>query len=85
MVGRAKELLLGPPLNTEQLVHERLGKPTALAVLASDNLSSSAYATEEILRVLVPAVGWAPRSRAMTPVMIGESTIGESPGGPGCG
>jgi amino acid transporter len=40
-------------------MHERLGKPTALAVFASDNLSSSAYATEEILRVLVPAVGVA--------------------------
>src|SRR5690606_41164396 len=35
----------------------RLGKPTALAVFASDNLSSSAYATEEILHVLVPVVG----------------------------
>ncbi len=59
IVERGKDRLLGPPLNTEQLVHERLGKPTALAVFASDNLSSSAYATEEILRVLVPAVGLA--------------------------
>ncbi len=59
MVERTKDRLLGPPLNTEQLVHERLGRPTALAVFASDNLSSSAYATEEILRVLVPAVGLA--------------------------
>ncbi|HKE73815.1 MAG TPA: amino acid permease [Acidimicrobiales bacterium] len=56
---RAKRRLLGPPLTTDQLEHERLGKPTALAVFASDNLSSSAYATEEILRVLVPAVGVA--------------------------
>ncbi len=56
---RVKRRLLGPPLHTEQLEHERLGKPTALAVFASDNLSSSAYATEEILRVLVPAVGLA--------------------------
>ena len=56
---RVKRKLLGPPLHTEQLDHERLGKPTALAVFASDNLSSSAYATEEILRVLVPAVGLA--------------------------
>jgi len=56
---RVKKRILGPPLNTEQLAHERLGKPTALAVFASDNLSSSAYATEEILRVLVPAVGVA--------------------------
>ena len=51
---RLKKRLLGPPLDTDQLEHERLGKPTALAVFASDNLSSSAYATEEILRVLDP-------------------------------
>src|SRR5437763_4021148 len=56
---RLKCRLLGQPLHTEELEHERLGKPTALAVFASDNLSSSAYATEEILRVLVPAVGVA--------------------------
>ncbi|HYL52592.1 MAG TPA: APC family permease, partial [Acidimicrobiia bacterium] len=54
---RLKNRLLGPPLHTEELEHERLGKPTALAVFASDNLSSSAYATEEMLRVLVPIVG----------------------------
>ncbi len=56
---RIKNKLLGPPLNTARLIHERLGKPTALAVFASDNLSSSAYASEEILRVLLPAVGVA--------------------------
>jgi amino acid transporter len=56
---RVKNRLLGPPLDTSRLVHERLGKPTALAVFASDNLSSSAYATEEILKVLVPVVGVA--------------------------
>src|SRR5258708_2046981 len=56
---RLKNKLLGPPLHTEQLDDERLGKPTALAVFASDNLSSSAYATEEILRVLLPAIGVA--------------------------
>src|SRR3954466_3027486 len=54
---RLKNALLGPPLHTEKLEHERLGKPTALAVFASDNLSSSAYATEEMLRVLIPIVG----------------------------
>jgi amino acid transporter len=56
---RLKVRLLGEPLHTEELEHERLGRPTALAVFASDNLSSSAYATEEILRVLVPAIGVA--------------------------
>ena len=39
---RLKRKLLGPPLHTDELEHERLGKPTALAVFASDNLSSSA-------------------------------------------
>ena len=52
---RLKRIVVGSPLSTERLVHERLGKPTALAVFASDNLSSSAYATEEILHVLVKA------------------------------
>jgi amino acid transporter len=56
---RIKNRVLGRPLHSEELEHERLGRPTALAVFASDNLSSSAYATEEILRVLVPAVGLA--------------------------
>src|SRR5215210_353294 len=56
---RLKRKLLGPPLHSDELEHERLGRPTALAVFASDNLSSSAYATEEILHVLVPAIGIA--------------------------
>ncbi len=54
-----KRALLGRPLATTRLEHERLGKPTALAVFSSDNMSSVAYATEEILRVLIPAVGLA--------------------------
>jgi hypothetical protein len=54
-----KRALLGRPLATARLEHERLGKPTALAVFSSDNMSSVAYATEEILRVLIPAVGLA--------------------------
>ena len=54
---RLKQKLLGTRSTTTSSQHERLGKPTALAVFASDNLSSSAYATEEILRVLVRCVG----------------------------
>src|SRR6195256_1409010 len=56
---RLKNRLLGPPLHTEELEHERLGIPTALAVFSSDCISSSAYATEEILRVLIIAIGAA--------------------------
>ena len=54
---RIKCKLLGPPLATERLAHERLGIPTALAVFSSDCISSSAYATEEILVRLVPVMG----------------------------
>ena len=62
-----RSLFLGQPLHSERLAHETLGKPTALAVFASDNLSSCAYATEEILRVLVPWMGLAAFS-LVTPV-----------------
>lgn len=50
-----KRLLVGRPLATAQARHERLSKVTGLAVFASDALSSVAYATEEILRVLILA------------------------------
>jgi amino acid transporter len=50
-----KRLFLGSPLPTAQSRHERLGKATALATFASDALSSVAYATEEILLILILA------------------------------
>jgi amino acid transporter len=50
-----KRILLGEPLSTAQARHERLSKVTGLAIFASDNRSSVAYASEEILRVLVIA------------------------------
>lgn len=55
MPSSLKQLLLGHPLTTAQAKEERLGKVTGLAVFASDNLSSSAYATEEILLALALA------------------------------
>jgi len=42
-------------LRTEQAIHERLTKKTALAVFSSDALSSVAYSTEAILLVLLAA------------------------------
>jgi amino acid transporter len=50
-----KRFLIGRALRTEQMAHERLSKKTALAVFSSDALSSTAYATEEILLVLAVA------------------------------
>jgi amino acid transporter len=54
-ISTLKKLFVGSPLATAQARHERLSKLSALAVFASDALSSVAYATEEILLILVLA------------------------------
>jgi amino acid transporter len=51
--------LFGPPLPSAAETKERLSNPIALAILSSDALSSVAYATEEMMKVLVPVVGLA--------------------------
>jgi amino acid transporter len=53
--ARWKAWLLGRPLANEEEVGERLSKRLALPIFSSDAISSSAYASEEILRVLVLA------------------------------
>ncbi len=70
MTSRAKRLLVGTPLASADEQHQRLGKPTALAVFASDAISSTAYATEEILLVLVPATGLAVALHQLLPISI---------------
>lgn len=55
VVQAVKGVILGSAYSTSQAIHERLSKVKALAVFSSDALSSSAYATEEILLVLVLA------------------------------
>jgi amino acid transporter len=52
---RARAVLFGRPLSNYEEIEERLAKKKALAIFSSDAISSSAYATEEILRVLVLA------------------------------
>ncbi|HEX2805466.1 MAG TPA: APC family permease, partial [Kineosporiaceae bacterium] len=54
---RLKTALLGKPLTRDSLRHQRLSKVLALGVLASDCISSSAYGTEEMLIILLPAMG----------------------------
>ena len=51
MLGVMKRLFVGRPLATTQMEEQRLSKTIALAVFSSDALSSTAYATEEILFV----------------------------------
>ncbi len=59
MAFSLKRLLVGKPISTEHAHHQRLPKWIALAVFASDALSSTAYATEEIMLALMLAVGFA--------------------------
>ena len=68
-----KRLLVGKPMPLAQARHERLGNAAALAVFASDPLSSVAYATEEILLVLVLA-GSTALSYSI-PVALGIATL----------
>ena len=55
VVGRLRSALFGRPLSIYEEARERLGVIPGLSIFASDNISSSAYATEEIMRVLALA------------------------------
>ena len=55
LLARIRGVAFGRPLSTEEEIGERLSKKKALAIFSSDAISSSAYATEEILRVLLVA------------------------------
>ena len=70
---RLKRLLLGPALPTARLVHERLGVLLGLAVLASDNISSSAYGTEQVMLPLL-AAGMAGVARTF-PIAVGIAAL----------
>lgn len=86
-------LLIGRPLQTADAPHQTVGKAIGLAVFASDALSSTAYATQEIMIILAAAGSGAlsyvfPISLAivslMTIVTISyEQTIHAYPGGGG--
>jgi amino acid transporter len=77
MVTSIKRVLVGSPLRTEQAAHERLSKKTALAVFSSDALSSTAYATEEILLVLAAAVAFGQGNafRYVVPISMGIAAL----------
>jgi amino acid transporter len=54
-----KRVLVGRPLATSAAYHERVSKVVGLAIFSSDAVASSAFATQEILHVLVPVAGMA--------------------------
>lgn len=51
--GKLKQVVFGKPIATKHAHQERLSKRVALPVFASDALSSTAYATEEIMRTFL--------------------------------
>lgn len=73
LLSQIKRIVVGEPIPSHLAHHERLSRFTGLAVLSSDPLSSVAYATEEILRVLI-LVGVGALSLA-TPIAFVIATI----------
>lgn len=57
MISQIKKLLIGNPLENNEIHGQKYNIIWGLPILASDAISSVAYASEEILLVLVPAVG----------------------------
>jgi amino acid transporter len=55
VITGVRHVLIGRPIASADIIHERLSKVKALAVFSSDNLSSAAYATEEMLLILILA------------------------------
>ena len=66
--------LIGPPLETRALAHQTVSKPVGLAVFASDALSSTAYATEEILLILALA-GLGPALGLSLPIALAIAVL----------
>ena len=69
MISTLKRLVIGTPIATSEEQHQRLSKKVALPVFASDAISSTAYATDEILHVLLiqATVGFAAFTK-LTPI-----------------
>lgn len=73
LLSQFKRFIVGEPIPSHLAHHERFSRFTGLAVLSSDALSSVAYATEEVLRVLV-LVSLGALSYA-TPIAVVIATI----------
>jgi len=71
-VGR---ILIGKPLETKDLPHQAINRPIGLAVFASDALSSTAYATEEILIILAIAGGGMAIFAKSLPIALAISVL----------
>ncbi|MEI8322831.1 MAG: APC family permease [Actinomycetes bacterium] len=70
-MSKIKKFLIGSPISSEEEQHQRLSKKIALPVFASDAISSTAYATDEILVVLLMGAGIGSAAfRPLLPIAI---------------
>ncbi|HEY4332576.1 MAG TPA: APC family permease [Ilumatobacteraceae bacterium] len=70
MASFLKRVIIGKPLASADEQHQRLSKKIALPVFASDAISSTAYATEEILRVFLVAGAGVAAYAKLVPLSI---------------
>jgi len=73
--ARFKALAIGKPLHSEEEIGERLSKKKALAIFSSDAISSSAYATEEIVLALVLVGAGAAALSVSLPIAIAIAAL----------
>lgn len=74
-VSSIRRLLIGAPLETKELPHQAISRPIGLAVFASDALSSTAYATQEMLIILSLAGGSAALLGLSIPLAIAIAVL----------
>ena len=77
MLDTLKRIFVGRPLASSEQEHQRLSKTVALAVFSSDAISSTAYATEEILFVVAvgSATSLAVGLDALVPIAIAVAVL----------
>jgi amino acid transporter len=80
MFGRLSHRILGAKLATSQLLHEKFSVFWGMPILASDAISSVAYAVDEMLWALIPAIGmltylWIPKVSAAIILLLLVLTI----------
>jgi amino acid transporter len=70
MYSTLKRILIGRPIPSTEEHHQRLIKLIALAVFASDAISSTAYATDEILKTMFEHHGGAAAFAKLVPIAV---------------
>lgn len=75
ITDKLSRLLVGRPLETQALSHQTISVPIGLAVFASDAISSTAYATEEILIILALAGSGAAIQGLSIPIAIAIAAL----------